>query len=370
VELPFSGPVDEFNRRLVRNDYPVAAFWDIGVRDLRVPLRDLRIETTRSRMRDMVANGHRFIVFSAGAADAGSAGLIAAHRGLVAAWEVVLPAADLAASTPVLKAFRAATGIPVLVARMESTADEIGDPAAHGVSFKHHVTHGFTLGALEYALGFAERLSREACDGVVFRMRLADDPAIGLSTVAGFAREHGLSALVTVCIAGEGPDDSNRDDAAIARRVARAGFAARALPDVTVVLDTFMDMDRGYCTRHGLVDRRFNHREAGLALRHLNAVLATVDGTGGALVVGDDHLSWTTDGMIFQLLDADHSGLGRLPPAPEAGMSGRCRIVELVSGRERRSTWSTDAASGALRLATVIDASEPAVPVLVAIDRR
>jgi hypothetical protein len=77
VELPFSGPVDEFNRRLVRNDYPVAAFWDIGVRDLRVPLRDLRIETTRSRMRDMVANGHRFIVFSAGAADAGSAGLIA-----------------------------------------------------------------------------------------------------------------------------------------------------------------------------------------------------------------------------------------------------------------------------------------------------
>ena len=154
VELPFSGPVDEFNRRVVRNDYPVAAFWDMGVRDLRVPLRDLRNETTRARMRDMVANGHRFVVFTAGAANAMSADLVAAHRDLVAAWEIIIPAADLAASTPVLKEFRAATGVPVFVARMESTADEMGDPAAHGVSFKHHVTHGFSVGALDYALRF------------------------------------------------------------------------------------------------------------------------------------------------------------------------------------------------------------------------
>jgi hypothetical protein len=41
VEIPPTGSLDEFDRKEVRNDYPLMALWEMGVRHLRVPLRDL-----------------------------------------------------------------------------------------------------------------------------------------------------------------------------------------------------------------------------------------------------------------------------------------------------------------------------------------
>lgn len=40
VEIPPTGGLDEFDRKEVRNDYPLMALWEMGVRKLRVPLRD------------------------------------------------------------------------------------------------------------------------------------------------------------------------------------------------------------------------------------------------------------------------------------------------------------------------------------------
>ncbi len=52
------------------------------------------------------------------------------------------------------------------------------------------------------------------------------------------------------------------DDEAVAERVAETADAARSEPDVDVFLDGFMDHDRGYYPRHGLIDRSFNPRPA------------------------------------------------------------------------------------------------------------
>ncbi|UCH57448.1 MAG: metallophosphoesterase, partial [Candidatus Bathyarchaeota archaeon] len=41
IELPYNGPVDEFVRKRVRNDYTLLGLWECGIRKLRVPLRDL-----------------------------------------------------------------------------------------------------------------------------------------------------------------------------------------------------------------------------------------------------------------------------------------------------------------------------------------
>ena len=46
---------------------------------------------------------------------------------------------------------------------------------------------------------------------------------------------------------------------------------ARRHPLVELLLDTFMDIDRGYFVRHGLVDRRSNWRPAGSALARARA---------------------------------------------------------------------------------------------------
>ena len=70
----------------------------------------------------------------------------------------------------------------------------------------------------------------------------------------------GAAALILLPRGGEGV--AFTDDAAITARVTAAFRAARAYPDVTVVLDTTMDHDRGYFPRHGLIDRRGNPRPA------------------------------------------------------------------------------------------------------------
>jgi hypothetical protein len=52
------------------------------------------------------------------------------------------------------------------------------------------------------------------------------------------------------------------DDGAVADRVEEAVRAAIDFPSVSIFLDGFMDHDRSYYPRHGLIDRRFNPRPA------------------------------------------------------------------------------------------------------------
>lgn len=52
------------------------------------------------------------------------------------------------------------------------------------------------------------------------------------------------------------------DDEGIGDRVATAALVASSEPDVAVFPDGFMDHDRGYYPRNGLIDRSFNPRAA------------------------------------------------------------------------------------------------------------
>ena len=83
----------------------------------------------------------------------------------------------------------------------------------------------------------------------------------------------GLSAQFQVALANENPALAENDDAANANRVAETLAVALAMPQTTVILDTFVDMDRGYFPRTGLVDRRYNPGMAGDVYRNLNAQL-------------------------------------------------------------------------------------------------
>jgi hypothetical protein len=66
VEIPPTGGLDEFDRKEVRNDYPLMALWEMGVKKVRVPLRDLLVPDNIDRMRMLKAHGHEFTLFSFG----------------------------------------------------------------------------------------------------------------------------------------------------------------------------------------------------------------------------------------------------------------------------------------------------------------
>ncbi len=52
TDLPYNGPMEEFARKQARNDHTLMRLWQMGIRDVRVPLADLCDPTVRRRVAD------------------------------------------------------------------------------------------------------------------------------------------------------------------------------------------------------------------------------------------------------------------------------------------------------------------------------
>ena len=63
TEMPYSGALDEFLRKKARNDYPLLALWEMGVKRLRLPWHDLMDDRIRERMAALKKMGHLFYLF-------------------------------------------------------------------------------------------------------------------------------------------------------------------------------------------------------------------------------------------------------------------------------------------------------------------
>ena len=59
IAIPYTGAVDEFNRKRVRNDYIVASLWEMGLRYLRIPLQDITELTASRRIAELASIGHK-----------------------------------------------------------------------------------------------------------------------------------------------------------------------------------------------------------------------------------------------------------------------------------------------------------------------
>jgi Icc-related predicted phosphoesterase len=301
VELPLQSPVDEFARRRVRNDYVLQAIWDLGLRRLRVPVADLLDDAHRRRMGDLVRLGHDFTVCLAGLPDAAGIDALCARAAEVGAWEVVLPRAQVAGALPDLARLASRSGRPVALAIRQ----KLGERREDETLGKYAIGHGFALSDEALAAEFLGLPgAAQAVQRLVFATGLAADPQAVLPAMQAIARRLGLPIDVTLFFAAEHPDVPSLDHAATAHRVALAALAAHGLDGITLFLDTFMDMDRSYYPRVGLVDRRCNLNPAGHALA---AVTATLAGAGAgrlerlAAADGDERHLWRGAGRSVLL---------------------------------------------------------------------
>jgi predicted phosphodiesterase len=267
LDIPYQGVVDEFYRKRARNDYLLAALWEMGIRDLRVPLADLVDDEIRARMEVLHAIGHRFTAFTYEVPRGPAADVVLRHGSLLAGIEVVVPARRLAEAVADLTELRDTAGVPVFLSPLRSSAEA----KAEGASYTHRIAHGFEVD--ELAAGPVFDVS--SIDGVVVRAGAVDHPDEVVSRAVAWASARGTGIVVHVALANENPAVIADDEAATAGRVASALFSAHALR-CSVYLDTFADMDRGYFPRLGLVDRRYNPRAAGDVFRTLHTVMATI----------------------------------------------------------------------------------------------
>jgi hypothetical protein len=266
-----SGAVDEFQRKLARNDYPLMALWEMGLRGLRVPFQDLADPRLRGRMQLMTDVGHRFQVYLYGLPSAEQVEILTEHAALVGRIELVVNWRDIGSLSDSISDLKSRTGCRIVLSRVNRK-----DGSKHsGSRFNHLISHGFTLGECDELKGWLAA-NPGLVDGPQFTIMRAEPPWSAAAALATFAGETGVETTLYVKSNNGSPAESFEDEAENGRRFIEAAMAQVGF-GIGVILDTLEDADRGYFVRTGLIDRRFNPRAAGERLAEF--MLATQTGT-------------------------------------------------------------------------------------------
>lgn len=246
VGLPTDG-LDPFARKIVRNDYPLLALMEARISAVRVPAQDIRSADRRERLQDLSGQGLRFTVFSARPSDDALANTIDDCGSAIDRWEVLISPNQIGDLSSLSR-----PSVPRALAPIV--------PLEPGI--QHFVTHGFDPHGGELLSLFVDAGAAEVFDEFVFRVAPGDSIEESVSLAAESANRVGVKPLMSVEMPRGEEGREFGDDEAIARRVIEATAAALRRPEVPLFLDGFMDHDRGYYRRHGLIDRRFNPRPA------------------------------------------------------------------------------------------------------------
>ncbi|WP_051927563.1 metallophosphoesterase family protein [Ruegeria halocynthiae] len=249
TEVPPSGGLDEFDRKPVRNDYPLLALQEMGVRHLRIPLHDLLDPVRRNRLATLAHLGFEITLFSYGIPEDDVLALIAGQADVLLDWEVTIDWSDLEDLAPRLQQAHQTTGLPILLSRMRTKDDIKGE----GTYF-HVINHGFSAENTEQlmtlaGMGFA---------GAVFRLGRSDPVAETLHLIEAAAIQAGVNASVHMRMGGDNPALRVDDPDGSAQRLSEGMTTAAQLKHTRLVCDTLISVDRGYFVRGGMIDRCCN----------------------------------------------------------------------------------------------------------------
>lgn len=257
--LPYSGPMEEFSRKQARNDYPLLRLWQLGIGTLRTPLRDLIDPASRRRVLDFAATGIKFTFFSLGIPDTSARERMATHTDLIASLEVVSSFRDMTDIADGFAEFANAFDVPVTISKSTTSAEE----PRQGSAFAHNVSTGFLWQDRDAVIAAASKLHLpNGRLGLGFQINMDEDPLDRIADLAERLKQSGMRLVASMRFADRNPARPNFDDDKITRQLAAALQAASAFDYVEVQCDTFEDIDRGYCPRNGLIDRRSNFRAA------------------------------------------------------------------------------------------------------------
>ncbi len=254
VDFPTSG-LDEFRRKTVRNDAPVLALWEARITSIKVPVGDLAPAEGALRLRQLAGRGMRFTVRSAGIPTAGTLETMTRLGADIVRWEV-------AAAPDTFEQVLAAVVAGVVPADVDLAIAPIVPVDPLDTSVHHFVASGFAPEGDE----LLSRWLGVDTDGVfaeiVFRVPGSGAPGSAVASAHYTAQAAGRRPVVNTELPRGAESRAFIDDQAVADHVAEAVAAAFDHPTVAVFLDMFMDHDRSYYPRHGLIDRRHNPRPA------------------------------------------------------------------------------------------------------------
>ena len=258
MQITATGGVQEFGRKWARNDYPLLALWEMGVRLCKVPDVDVLGSEPRERMRLMARIGHRYVVTAIGAPREAVIEAAGEDAG-VFAFEANLTLGRFERHRDALRAVREASGAAVFLAKILTDREA----RISGTTFSHFVKSGFTVGELaRHRDLIAGAMDRGEIDGITVRLEFGESLPAAARRMRAFNAQTGARILASLKLSGPGVATARTGDRETAARAAQAMVLSRCGPDILYVFDTFMDVDRGYYPRDAFIDRRFNPRPA------------------------------------------------------------------------------------------------------------
>ncbi len=265
TDIPCAWGLEIFERNEVRNDYPLAALWEMGITDLRVPISDLLKPRVSHRVKQLMALGHRFTIVSFGLPNAARRAAIADHASGIKAVEVVAFLDQWADFAPGLKEMRQSGDLAVYLNTVR--------PEVEGWT-THHGLHADLTDEIAWVQDQSDL--QGAIDGFVFGIRRDVTPFDGLKAVQDCLAGTPFKPLLHIPNVGmfwSTKHNETLSETAEISRTAEAAMLARAYPEISFVVDNFVELERGYCGCQGLVDRFYNPKDGSRALTGLNALL-------------------------------------------------------------------------------------------------
>ena len=223
VSLPY-GNVDEFARKQARNDYPLLALHEMGIRSLRIPLRDFEDSTIASRIDHWRQAGFRFTAFGFGVPSDLQLAMLEKHGPALAELEWIVAPGSEQAVVDRLRPTVQHAATRLLVSPFESSQQY--DPR-QGATFNHFVGHGLKVTDRESF----ERLCqawRGVADGFVFRAGPGERPWEVAQEATRLAASLNTVAVVHVRMQWSvNPAEVCDDQVALVGRVISSLMAAR-----------------------------------------------------------------------------------------------------------------------------------------------
>lgn len=251
-EVAPSGGLDEFDRKEVRNDYPLLGLIEMGVRDIRIPLADLRDPARRDRLAALKHLGLRPTIFCFGIPEEKDLALIETASPCITDWEMTIEWNDLDQLRPKIAKVYERTGLPVYLSRMHTKTD-----LPRGSVYYHVINHGFSVRNVDQ-LDEVSTLADIGVQGAVFRLANDQNVEKTLLEIDGASASRGIAASVHFRVAGYNPAIPHTDNDTTRSRLSKVIEMNDQLKATRVFCDTLVDQDRGYFVRNGALARNGN----------------------------------------------------------------------------------------------------------------
>ena len=192
---------------------------------------------------------------------------------------------------------------------------------------------------------------KDAVDGFIFGSKRDMSPLDGYTAARQCLAGTNYKPLLHVPSVGMFWSLADNDEAGENEelaRVAEAIMVARANPDISVVIDNFVEIDRGYCSCLGLVDRLYNPKNGSRLVTSLNTLLPQR--------LSDLKSMQTSGGRVLSAEGDDGMVLLILPNEPQTADSFTDNLPNDISDRQGVLVNLTDGEKTNTCLADVIEA--------------